>query len=198
MRTFNVSHHFISTWCWKNAWNARNRFILTINIHIVSLSFLCPSCECSQPCRTEYIPFYEINNILYISHFVSRTLSWTYSIYFIWTDIYCTSRFTFTWKTGKNITHYKYVTFHEIVVKYLVYALLKVHKHEIFFNFFLPKSNSYMPLVNFRKKFRLVSVDFRQNFEVRTFPRWLSIRGTKFFLRDIQKNFLSKSLLWSY
>jgi hypothetical protein len=46
-----------------------------------------------------------------------------------------------------------------------------------------------MPLVNFRKKFRLVSFDFRQNFEVRTFTRRLSIRGTKFFLRDIQKIF---------
>ncbi len=49
-----------------------------------------------------------------------------------------------------------------------------------------------MPLVNFRKKFRLVSFDFRQNFKVRTFTRWLSIRGTKFFLRDIQKNIFFK------
>ncbi len=46
-----------------------------------------------------------------------------------------------------------------------------------------------MPLVNFRKKFRLVSFGFRQNFEVRTFTRWLSIRGTKFFLRAIKKIF---------
>jgi hypothetical protein len=30
---------------------------------------------------------------------------------------------------------------------------LKVHKHEIFLNFFGPKSNPYMPLVNFRKNF---------------------------------------------
>ncbi len=58
-----------------------------------------------------------------------------------------------------------------------------------FWIFFWPKSNPYMPLVNFRTKFRLVSFDFCQNFEVRTFPRWLSIRGTKFFLRDIQKFF---------
>ncbi len=55
--------------------------------------------------------------------------------------------------------------------------------------FFLPKSNPYMPFVNFRKKFRFFSFDFRQNFDVRTFPRWLSIRGTKFFFRDIQKIF---------
>ncbi len=49
-----------------------------------------------------------------------------------------------------------------------------------------------MPFVNFRKKFRFFFFDFRQNFDVRTFPRWLSIRGTKFFLRDIQKKFISK------
>ena len=45
-----------------------------------------------------------------------------------------------------------------------------------------------MPLVNFRKKFRFFSFDFRQNFDVRTFPLWLSIRGTKFFW-EISKNF---------
>ncbi len=45
--------------------------------------------------------------------------------------------------------------------------------------FFIPKSNPYMPLVNFWKKIRLVSFDFRQNFDVRTFTRWLSIRGSK-------------------
>ncbi len=73
---------------------------------------------------------------------------------------------------------------------------LKVHKHEIIVNFFLPKSNPYMPFVNFRKKFRFFfSFDFRQNLEVRTFPRWLSIRGTKFFWRDIQK-FFSKMFTW--
>jgi hypothetical protein len=55
-----------------------------------------------------------------------------------------------------------------------------------------------MPFVYFRKKFRFFSFDFRQNFEVRTFQRWLSIRGTKFFLRDIQKNFFFKSSFWSY
>ncbi len=49
-----------------------------------------------------------------------------------------------------------------------------------------------MPFVNFRKKFRFFSFDFRQNFDVRTFPQWLSIRGTKFFLRDIQKFFFLK------
>ncbi len=71
---------------------------------------------------------------------------------------------------------------------------LKVHKHEIILYFFLPKSNPYMPFVNFRKKFRFFSFNFCQNFDVRTFPRWLSIRGTKFFFRDIQKNFFLQNL----
>jgi hypothetical protein len=57
------------------------------------------------------------------------------------------------------------------------------------FEFFWPILNPYMPFVNVRKKFRFFSFDFRQNFDVRTFPRWLSIRGTQFFFRDIQKNF---------
>jgi hypothetical protein len=46
-------------------------------------------------------------------------------------------------------------------------AFLKVHKHEIILNFFLPESNPYTPLVNFRKRFRFFSFDFRKNFEVR-------------------------------
>jgi hypothetical protein len=70
---------------------------------------------------------------------------------------------------------------------------LKVHKHEIILNYFLPKSNPYMPFVNFRKKFRFFSFDFRQNFDVRTFPRWLSIRGTKFFW-EISNNFFFQNL----
>jgi hypothetical protein len=47
-----------------------------------------------------------------------------------------------------------------------------------------------MPLVKFRKKFRIFSFDFLQNFDVRKFSRWLSIRGTK---REIStKIFLQK------
>jgi hypothetical protein len=61
------------------------------------------------------------------------------------------------------------------------------------FEFFWPKSNPYMPLVHFRKKFRLFSFDFRQNFEVRTFSRWLNIRGTKFFLERYSKKFFFKN-----
>jgi hypothetical protein len=38
-----------------------------------------------------------------------------------------------------------------------------------------------MPRVNFREKFHFFFFDFRQNFDARTFPRWLSIRGIKFF-----------------
>jgi hypothetical protein len=49
-----------------------------------------------------------------------------------------------------------------------------------------------MPLLNFRKKFRFFSFDFCQNFDVRTFLWRLSIRGTKFFLRDIPKFFFLK------
>ncbi len=59
-------------------------------------------------------------------------------------------------------------------------------------DFFIPKSNPYMPLVNFQKKFRFFCFDFCQDFDVRTFPRWLSIRGTKFFWWAIQKFFFFK------
>ncbi len=41
--------------------------------------------------------------------------------------------------------------------------------------------------------YEFFSFDFRQNFVVRTFSRWLSIRGTKIFWRDIPKNFCSNS-----
>jgi hypothetical protein len=51
-----------------------------------------------------------------------------------------------------------------------------------------------MPLVDFRKKIRFFSFVFRRNFEVRTFSRWVSIRGTKFFLRDIQKLFFLQNV----
>jgi hypothetical protein len=49
--------------------------------------------------------------------------------------------------------------------------ILKVHKHEIFLNFFFTLIKSLYALGKFLKKFRLVSFDFRQNFEVRTFTR---------------------------
>jgi hypothetical protein len=83
-------------------------------------------------------------------------------------------------------------TKHSQIQPWWVKIGLKVHKHEIILNFFWPKSNSYMPLVNFRKYFCFLSINCRQNFEVRTFLRWLSIRGTKFFWRDTQKYFFFK------
>jgi hypothetical protein len=52
-----------------------------------------------------------------------------------------------------------------------------------------------MPLVNFRKKFRFCSFDFRQNSKVRTFLRWLSIHGTKFFLGEISLNIFFQNVL---
>ncbi len=58
---------------------------------------------------------------------------------------------------------------------------LKVHKHVIILNSFLPKSKPYMTFANIRKKILLVSLDFCQNFDIQTFPRWLSIRRTNFF-----------------
>jgi hypothetical protein len=39
------------------------------------------------------------------------------------------------------------------VIKICNSLILEVHKHEIILNFFIPKSNPYMPLVNSRKKF---------------------------------------------
>jgi hypothetical protein len=73
-----------------------------------------------------------------------------------------------------------------------IFALLKgTQAWDIFEFFFWPKSNPYTPLVNFRKIFCLVSFDFRQNFEVRTFTQWLSIRGTK-FIWEISKIFFFK------
>jgi hypothetical protein len=63
-------------------------------------------------------------------------------------------------------------------------------------DFFLPKSNPYLPFVNFRNKFRFFSFDFRQ-FDVWTFPRWLSISGTKFFL-EISQNFFEQIFTLSY
>jgi hypothetical protein len=73
---------------------------------------------------------------------------------------------------------------------------LKVHKHEILLNFFLPKSNPYV-LTKFRKKFRFFSFDFRKNFEVRTFSRWLehTVRATKFF-GEMFKKFFLKMFSW--
>ncbi len=68
-----------------------------------------------------------------------------------------------------------------------------VHKHDIILNFFLPKSNSYA-LDKFSTKISgFFSFTFRQNFEVRTFPRWLSIRGTN-LVKEISKIFFLQNV----
>ncbi len=59
-------------------------------------------------------------------------------------------------------------------------VILEVHKHEIILSFFLPESNPFMPFTNFRK-ISLLFLRLLPNFDVRTFPRWLGICGTKFF-----------------
>jgi hypothetical protein len=71
--------------------------------------------------------------------------------------------------------------------------VLKVHKHEIILNFFIPKSNPYMPFVKFWEK-NFFSFNFRQNFDVRTFPRWLSKEHTRnqIFLMSYPKFFSLK------
>jgi hypothetical protein len=53
-----------------------------------------------------------------------------------------------------------------------------------------------MSLVNFRNFFCFFSFDFRQNLEIQTFSRWLSIRGTKFFLERYPKTFFFKMFNW--
>ncbi len=57
--------------------------------------------------------------------------------------------------------------------------------------FFWPKSKPYMPFVNFRKKFRFFSFDFRQNFDVRTFPRDWAYAEPNIFLEISQIFFLN-------
>ncbi len=58
------------------------------------------------------------------------------------------------------------------------------------FEFFWPKSNPYMPFVNFRKKFRFFSFDFRQNFEVRRFSLETEHTWNQIFLEWYTKFFL--------
>ncbi len=58
------------------------------------------------------------------------------------------------------------------------------------FEFFLPKSKPFMPLVNFQTKFWFFSFHFCQNFDVRTFSWWLSVHRTKFFWGAINFFFL--------
>ncbi len=74
-------------------------------------------------------------------------------------------------RVSRKITRIPQISYMYVIVHCLT---LKVHKHEIILNFFLLRSNPYMPFVNLWKKIRFFSFDFRQNFDVWTFPRWLS------------------------
>ncbi len=86
------------------------------------------------------------------------------------------------------------IIFQDTVYVYEQRRLLKGTQAWDNFDFFLPKPNPYMPFVNFWKKFRFFWLDFRQNFDVRTFPQWLSIRRTKFFWWTIPNCFLLQNL----
>ncbi len=68
---------------------------------------------------------------------------------------------------------------------------LKVHKHEIILNFFLTLIKSLYALGKFSKKISLSFLRFSPEFRS-SYIYQLSIRGTKFFLRDIQKKFFFK------
>jgi hypothetical protein len=63
------------------------------------------------------------------------------------------------------------------------------------FDLFLPKSNPYIPLVNFRTKFRFFYFDFAKISKFENFRSdWaVSIRGTKFF-GEISKNFFLQNV----
>ncbi len=75
------------------------------------------------------------------------------------------------------------------VTREIASSWLKVHKHEIILNFFLPKSNPYMPLANLLI-FLLFSPEFR------SLNIFASIRGTKFFGEISQKFFFIKMFNW--
>ncbi len=92
-----------------------------------------------------------------------------------------------TWKCTIYVIHESWIT---------VFSNLKVHKHEIILIFLWTKIKSLYCLGKFSKKNLLLFLRFSPDFEVRTFSRWLSIRGTKFFWRDIQKIFFFKMFTW--
>ena len=70
---------------------------------------------------------------------------------------------------------------------------LKVHTTQAWDNFefiFLPKSNPYMPFVNFGKQIRFFSFDFHQNFDVEHFRGDWAYAEPNFFW-EISKKFFS-------
>ncbi len=72
------------------------------------------------------------------------------------------------------------------------------NKHEIVLNFFLAITKPYICPFNFRK-FQFFSFDFCQNFDVRTFSGWLSIRGSNFLVsyqKFVFQNFHLGPIRW--
>ncbi len=74
----------------------------------------------------------------------------------------------------------------------LISTVLKVHKHEIILIFYFTeiKSLFFWPFVNFRKNFSSFPSIFAR---ISMFEHF---RGTKIFLRDIQKNFHFGPIRW--
>jgi hypothetical protein len=79
-----------------------------------------------------------------------------------------------------------------VTAQYL-YRLLKVHKHEIFLNFFLPKSNPYMPLVNFQKNFAPSFLRFSPEFRSSNIYAVTEHTRNQIFLERYPKIFVFKS-----
>jgi len=69
---------------------------------------------------------------------------------------------------------------------------LKVHKHEIILNFFWPKSNPYMPLVNFCKKISLLFLRFLPEFRSSNIFAVTEHMRKQIFLERYPKKFLFK------
>ncbi len=76
--------------------------------------------------------------------------------------------------------------------------LLKVHKHEIFLNFFFTYIKSLYALGKFSKKISLSFLRFSPEFRSSNIYTVAEHTRNQIFLRDIQKFFFSKSSLWSY
>jgi hypothetical protein len=70
--------------------------------------------------------------------------------------------------------------------------MLKVHKHEIILNFFLPKSNPYMPFVNFRKKISLLFLRFSPEFRCSNISAVTEHMRNQIFFERYPNNFFSK------
>ena len=81
----------------------------------------------------------------------------------------------------------------KLKIKPVLSIRLKVHKHEIILNFLLPKSNPYMPFVNFWRKKSLLFLRFSPEFRCSNISAVTEHTRNQIFLRYIQTNFFSKS-----